>query len=279
MGELLSCLQKIFIILPFITDDVFHVRLSDPIDSSNTSNMELDSTKDNSVNFAEAFIFDNGTFATWGASHQEIEKLLKVVKQVEVNRYSSVETEWFSYCVDLSQPGGLIGDLLVIGHDLPQHQSKLAFSAGLTRSVKLASLEEQLDKHLNKHKHIPEILLKGKKLPLSRSKVLQNLGELFSLRGQVNLHSELLDSPDFCWSTTKMEDYFDRISRNLDVRPRIAICNKKLDYANELAEVLRNHLHEEHSIRLEWIIIILISVEIVFNVIEYCERHFNNKNS
>lgn len=166
----------------------------------------------------------------------------------------------------------MTADSIIIGSDLPAHQSKLAFSAGLTRSVKLASLEEQLDKHLNKNRHIPEILLQGKKLPLGRSAILRNLGELFSLRGHVNLHSELLDSPDFCWSSTRMEEYFERISRNLDVRPRIAIFNKKLDYANELAEVLRNHLHEQHSLKLEWCIIILISVEIMFEFIHYFDK-------
>jgi uncharacterized Rmd1/YagE family protein len=61
------------------------------------------------------------------------------------------------------------------------------------------------------------------------------------------------------------------ISRNLDVRPRIAIFNKKLDYANEIAEVIRNHLHEEHSVKLEWIIIILIMIEIVFSTLHYLD--------
>jgi uncharacterized Rmd1/YagE family protein len=82
----------------------------------------------------------------------------------------------------------------------------------------------------------------------------------------------MLDLPDYCWSSAKMEECFDNISRNLDVRPRIAIFNKKLDYANEIAEVLRNHLHEEHSLKLEWCIIILISVEIAFECIHFIER-------
>jgi uncharacterized Rmd1/YagE family protein len=69
-----------------------------------------------------------------------------------------------------------------------------------------------------------------------------------------------------------MEDYFDKISKNLDVKPRIAIFNKKLDYANQVAEALRSHLHEEHSLKLEWFIIILIGVEIAFEVLHYLER-------
>lgn len=80
----------------------------------------------------------------------------------------------------------------------------LAFSSGLTRSVKLEVLEEQLDSHIDRNRHIPHILSQGKKLPLNRSTVLKNLGELFSLRGHVNLHSDLLEYPDYTWSSSKM---------------------------------------------------------------------------
>lgn len=69
-----------------------------------------------------------------------------------------------------------------------------------------------------------------------------------------------------------MEDLFDKMTKNVDLRARIGVFNKKLDYANEIAEVLRNHLHEKHSLNLEWCIIILISVEILFSTLGYVER-------
>jgi uncharacterized Rmd1/YagE family protein len=73
------------------------------------------------------------------------------------------------------------------------------------------SFETKLDSHLDKNKDIPDFLLQGKRLPISRSAILRNLGELFSLRGHVNLHSELLDSPDFLWESQKMEEYFTQV--------------------------------------------------------------------
>lgn len=172
----------------------------------------------------------------------------------------------------LNRDGGISSDSIIVGSDLPPEQAKLSFSSGLARSVKLSVLEGLLDKHILKNRHIPQILLSGKKLPLGQEAVLRNLGELFSLRAQANLHCEMLDAPDFCWSNSKMEDHFDSISKNLDVKPRIAIFNKKLDYANQIAEVLRSHLHDQHSLKLEWFIIILIGVEIGFEVLHYLER-------
>jgi len=62
------------------------------------------------------------------------------------------------------------------------------------------------------------------------------------------------------------------MSRTLDVPHRISILNKKLDYANELIEVLRTHLSEVHSLKLEWMIIALIAVEVGFEFVHYADR-------
>ncbi|KAI8913680.1 hypothetical protein EDD86DRAFT_176302, partial [Gorgonomyces haynaldii] len=220
----------------------------------------------------DAFVFANGTVCTFGATEQEQSKILKSLEKCALNPYGFTETEYFDYIVDESQPGSMSSDDIILGNEIPLEQAKLVYAAAMTRSCKLASLENLLNDHLAKTKHIPSILLQGKKLPLTRQQVLQNLGELYSLRQHVNLSQELVDLPDFLWSSSVMERYFTTMSRNLDVSPRIQIFNKKLDYANEMAEMLRNHLHEQHSLHLEWAIIILISVEIGFEIVHYVER-------
>ncbi|KAI9202854.1 uncharacterized protein BJ171DRAFT_460954 [Polychytrium aggregatum] len=266
-SNLLPILQKKYILHPYIADDVYHIQLPEPGVSPGSSE-----GAPRQPSAAEAFIFNSGTVVTWGATEAQNEALLEDLKAVEVNRYKSPETEWFDYLHDPSVAGGLVSDTIVLGSRLPTHQAMLAYSSGLVRSVKLAAFEELLDNHLYNNRQIPQYLLLGKKLPVGRAAMLRNLGQLFSLRGHVNLHSELLDSPDFCWSNDRMEEAFSAISKNLDVTARISVFNKKLDYANELGEVLRNHLHEQHSLKLEWCIIILISIEILFTMIHYMER-------
>ena len=39
--------------------------------------------------------------------------------------------------------------------------------------------------------------------------------------------------------------------------------NEKLNHCTELAELLRTHLSEKHSLRLEWGIIGLIAIEVI----------------
>lgn len=112
----------------------------------------------------------------------------------------------------------------------------------------------------------------GARLPskFSRSFLLQKTGELLELRAQLNHYSELTDSlPDLFWDSRHdlgLEGYFDQVGRALDVNDRIRTLNQKMDYAQEIATIMRETLSEKHSIHLEWIIIILIAVEVAFGV-------------
>jgi uncharacterized Rmd1/YagE family protein len=95
--------------------------------------------------------------------------------------------------------------------------------------------------------------------------------ELLVLRAQLNHYSELTDSlPDLFWDSKHelgLEEYYDQVGRALDVNIRIKTLNQKLDYAQDIAKILSETLSEKHSIYLEWIIIILIAVEVVFGLL------------
>jgi len=180
--------------------------------------------------------------------------------------------------------------------------AKIAFSSGLARSTKLAVLERLTDAYFASTRSIPTIMSRGtplpfnrpwflrrigemlgldSRLPFSRSFILRKTGELLSIRAQLNLYSELTDSlPDLFWDSKHelgLEGYYDHVGKALDVGVRIQVLNEKMDYAQEIASVLRETLSERHNLRLEWGIIVLIAIEVVFELIrqirEYRERH------
>lgn len=148
--------------------------------------------------------------------------------------------------------------------------AKIAFSSGLARSTKLAVLETMLSKYFETTRSIPILLARGSKLPFDRRFMLQKTGELLELRAQLNHYSDLTDSlPDLFWDSRHelgLEGYYDQVGRALDVGVRIKTLNEKMDYAQEIASIMRQTLSEKHSIHLEWIIIILIAVEVVFGI-------------
>ncbi|UKZ76255.1 hypothetical protein TrVFT333_003954 [Trichoderma virens FT-333] len=182
----------------------------------------------------------------------------------------------------------LKGDVVVLG-TRKEHKdgdfldttlAKIAFSSGLARSTKLAVLESALTSYFESTRNIPALLSQGTGVPLSRKFILQKTGELLSLRAKLNHYSELTDNlPDIFWDSKSelgLEGYYDQVGRALDVNVRIRALNQKMDYAQEIATVLREMSSEQHGTRLEWIIIVLIFVEVVFElrriVIEYKEK-------
>ncbi|KAI9654857.1 MAG: hypothetical protein M1831_005226 [Alyxoria varia] len=162
--------------------------------------------------------------------------------------------------------------------------SKIAFSSGLARSTKLAVLESALDAYIHSTRGIPALLSKGARLPFSRSFILRKTGELLSIRAQLNLSpgssgaDQLTDNlPDIFWDSEHslgLETCFGQVTRALDIGVRVRALNEKMDYAQEIASVLRENLSEKHGLKLEWAIILLICVEVVFETRNWlAERH------
>ena len=176
--------------------------------------------------------------------------------------------------------------------------AKIAFSSGLARSTKLAVLERLTEAYFDSTRSIPTIMSQGtplpvtkpyflrrvcellgfgSRLPFARPFILRKTGELLSIRAQLNLYSELTDSlPDLFWDSKHelgLEGYYDHVGKALDVGVRIEVLNDKLDYAQEIASMLRETLSERHSLRLEWMIIILITIEVMFEVSRKWREH------
>jgi uncharacterized Rmd1/YagE family protein len=87
--------------------------------------------------------------------------------------------------------------------------------------------------------------------------------ELLKIRADINLYSELLEIPDIFWDEHYLEQDYRQIAKHLVIESRTATVNKKIDYSDQLNQALRTQLAEDYSIRLEWLIILLITVEVI----------------
>lgn len=47
----------------------------------------------------------------------------------------------------------------------------------------------------------------------------------------------------------------------------------KLNHCIELVDLLSTHLSDKHHVRLEWMIIVLIMVEVMFEIIHYIRMY------
>ncbi|KAL9596188.1 MAG: hypothetical protein Q9219_005974 [cf. Caloplaca sp. 3 TL-2023] len=249
----------------------------------------------------DVFIFPSGTVVAWNVAESTASLLVSrtLLPPAQNPHLDQLEEEDLEYTEDASRDVSSIkGDTIVLGtrpslssssspssskpfidfnsdptRNIDTILTKIAFSSGLARSTKLAVLETLLNNYLHTTSTIPTILSQpnsARRLPFTRSFTLQKTGQLLSLRAQLNLYSELTDSlPDLFWDSKHelgLEGYYDMVGRALDTNVRIKVLNEKMDYAQEIASVLRQQLSERHGVRLEWIIIALITVEVGFAI-------------
>jgi len=279
---------------PLITDlfpQVLHVQTPNYI----TQDPETGEKKEQGI--GNVFIF-SGSVVTWNVpEHIGNNIVTRIIRPAAENPHQT-EVEDFAYLEDSTRDSSVIvGDTIVLGtrpsHD-HQHQhvegtdpdspsrhetdtvlAKIAYSSALARSTKLAVLEEALALYFQSTRQIPTTLSAGSPLRFTRQFILRKTGELLSIRAQLNLYSELTDSlPDLFWDSPHnlgLESYYDSLGKALDVGVRIKVLNEKMDYASEIAAVLRERLSEKHSTGLEWLIIGLITIEVMFGIFEISE--------
>lgn len=241
----------------------------------------------------DVFVFPSGTVVTWGLPAEVGINMAQGTLLRAAHNYDleSAERESLDFEVDDNMTTSTMRrDKVILGTKETADDgaadgatyyptlAKIAFSSGLARSTKIAFLEALLSAYFKRTKDIPTQLLEGR-LAVRKKFILQRTGELLELRSQLNLYSELTDSlPDMFWdqdSELRLEQNYDQVGKALDVLDRIKLLNQRMDYAQEMATVMREMYDTDHGAFLEKIIIALICIEVLFEirhiVVEYKE--------
>lgn len=230
----------------------------------------------------EIFIFREGSVVLWNITDLESSNVLSFLRQYEQDSYSEwliqSESEVMNYryheneeklsCVDKN------GDFYLS----PQQNltlDKYTFSNAMILSVKLGIWESSLEKYIDDIETVTEDLKFGKKINLTQDQVLRKHGELFALRHYLNLSSDLLDTPDFYWDNEQLENLYNQVITYFGITKRTKVMNEKINHCEALIQLLSTHLSDKHHVRLEWMIIILIMVEVAFETIHYIDRYMH----
>ncbi len=233
---------------PKFYNDVIHVR------------------KDGEDTGKDIFYFPYGCVIFWGTDEEEDNQFIESLKPFESSPLANNTQDG---CVFQLGSETIINEeddeIILESHD---PLIKLSLSHGLSQSVKLTAFEESIGRTIEKTRHLPRELAMMGKISLSRQKLSKKIGALFAERNSINLHSDILDTPEFFWRRPRYEPYYHMAAEYMDIKTRLDILNKRLDVIHELYDILSNELKHAHSSRLEWIIIWLIVSEVIMHVLK-----------
>ena len=219
-------------------------------------------------NDVDIFLFPFGCLTVWGSDEAREKLLLNELKQFEIDSLTEVMSDPINFeyheTADKDHGKTFIDEernKIILSNR--SEYIKLSLSHALAQSVKLMVLERSVSKILEKTSPIQKELANTGSVSLSKKEISKQIGQLFSERYSINLHSDILDTPEFFWRRPSYEPLYLMTAEFQDISVRQGILNHRLDIIQELYNILSNELNYKHSARLEITIVVLIAIEVV----------------
>lgn len=226
---------------------------------------------DITVHTPEIFLFAYGVTVIWGMTAAHERRFLTDLAQFETEKLAAadVETEDFNFYYTRQYQARIYNDFISL-KDRRNHMVKLAISHALAQSVKTSLFEALVDATIETTKDIPLVLSQTGTIPLPRLQLNKQIGQLFILRIQIHLQGSVLDSPELFWAEPQLEPIYGAVRKYLEMDQRVTLLTERLAVIGDLLMVLKEQVTQGHGERLEWIVIVLIAVEILvaaFNIV------------
>lgn len=142
----------------------------------------------------------------------------------------------------------------------------LSVSHALAQSVLLSTFETQVEELIEKTSPmVQNLALEGKTKTTSKETNLL-IGTLFYIKAQVNLQSDVLHTPDFFWEEDEHEPFYKLMRVYMKITGRTNVVNQRLTEVGQLLSFVQESHKETTELRLEWIIILLIILEVLFEM-------------
>ncbi|MGB5397907.1 MAG: RMD1 family protein [Gammaproteobacteria bacterium] len=207
----------------------------------------------------EAWVFDYGVVVFWAVDENERQALLHRLRVDDIP-VDNDSQEHFHFATDGNEMR-INQDKITLSED--DLLTRLAVSHALAQSLKLNEYESHAQVTIQNYSGLPRALAETGKIALSRHEIAKIRGRLFSTKSDIILHYGLLDTPEFFWEYPEHEATYNIVARYLEIHQRVDLLSKKLETIHELFEMLADERKHQHSSFLEWIIIILIAIEII----------------
>ena len=99
--------------------------------------------------------------------------------------------------------------------------------------------------------------------PAGRRAILQHIGRALLVSQRVSGRVAVAEKPDVLWDRPDLERLYARLQDEYELKERAEALNRKLAVISDTATALTDVIDTERSLRLEFIIVVLIVLEVV----------------
>jgi required for meiotic nuclear division protein 1 len=235
----------------------FRAAYQSDVYSSSTS--ELFYAQDNN---SFLYLFDYGVVVF--ANYEAVEKsnFIQFVKNyvtLEVNE--NLSEEYFIQ-VDSAISKSVVKDSFVTVDAVNPSVLRIVM-LNIAQSVALEYYEVLTNNLINSSKeYIVELELKGK-ISISKINLLKYIGKVLNVKNSIIDNLYILDDPNLVWDNEELNFLNRQLKANFDINTRFKDLDYRLQIVEDNLRLFTDVLNVRESSRLEWVIVILIAIEIL----------------
>ncbi|GFN34091.1 RMD1 family protein [Paenibacillus xylaniclasticus] len=229
----------------------------------------LQSILHKSIDKSQVLVFSFGSVVFVNHAHEdEVLQFLRYIQTFEPDidiQHAYRYTDDYRLQVDKKGSLELTDEFVVV----PEYESFYPelISTVLAKSAALERIEEQLGKIHDKLEHMIDRLEKGN-LSIGSKELARTTAIIMRHEYNTISYIMILDKPDITWSSSSAREFYERMVEFFELSDRYKILKSKTEVLYRIMEGFSTISHSIRGLFVEWVIVILIVVEVVLTVLQ-----------
>ncbi len=207
------------------------------------------------------YIFRYGVVSFLNFSDEEIRKFLSFISAYLKNTIEQRLSEDFH--IEQNAPKTVFGfnNIAITSDD--ESDTFRIIMLNVSQSVALDYYSELTDVLLKETKRLTQELENKGKLDISGREMIKYIGKTLNLKNRISENLYIFDSPDETWENENLNKIDLGLKRTFDLQDRFRNIQEGLKIVTENLELFKDIMQYRTSNMLEWVIVVLIMVEVL----------------
>nr|WP_235334178.1 RMD1 family protein [Pelosinus fermentans] len=220
------------------------------------------------IEMKRVYLFHFGSIVFLNFQYHEIMDVINYLKTIESGIH---DTNTFKYVDEYkiesnSESESAINNDYMVTKQIAEYQFDIV-STVLAKSVALEKIEADISRVLDEIEEVVNNLYRGE-LTVSDEKLAKMSASILEFKLSTISYVMLLDKPAITWNNEGASELFDELTILFELADRYEKLRHKIDTLMDIIEVFSGLAHSKRGTRLEWVIIILIGIEICLSLFE-----------
>ncbi|WP_242202211.1 RMD1 family protein [Aestuariivivens insulae] len=206
------------------------------------------------------YIFQYGMVSFFNMPKLEIEMALQHIQPFCVNYFKQKLSDSVAVVVEPNTLKVEFNSVVLPSFDEEMIRLVMLNASQSVALNRYSEITEELLVETNKHTLYLE--QKGK-LDISGNKLKRFIGKVLNIKNRISENLYIFDSPEITWENEQLNKLNLDLKKAFDLKDRYRLIHDRIEIIKENLELFKDIMDHKESSKLEWIIIILIVIEVI----------------